>query len=180
MRREVTDKKRISGYAKGGRLARAPAKFDEDGESGTGKAGGQAFDPAKRRREAQDRKKGQDGPLAGSDGHGYEREGDSGGVDESQVDRLLTERVAAKRSREYDTADKIRDDLRAMGVEVADKERTWRVRGSGGGGGRGGRGDEGRGRGGHGDEFGRDGSRGGGREEHSRARGDGEDRGRKR
>ena len=58
---------------------------------------------------------------------------DAGGdVDEAQVDRLLTERVAAKRSREYDKADKLRDELRAMGIEVADKERTWRVRGSGG------------------------------------------------
>ena len=53
-------------------------------------------------------------------------------MDEAQVDRLLTERVAAKRSREYDKADKLRDELRAMGIEVADKERTWRVRGSGG------------------------------------------------
>ena len=70
----------------------------------------------------------------GGGGHGYERDAnDAGGdVDEAQVDRLLTERVAAKRSREYDKADKLRDELRAMGIEVADKERTWRVRGSGG------------------------------------------------
>ena len=72
------------------------------------------------------------GPTGG--GHGYERDpsDDSGGdIDEAQVDRLLTERVAAKRTREYDKADQLRDKLRAMGVEVNDKDRCWRLRGGG-------------------------------------------------
>ena len=66
--------------------------------------------------------------------HGYERDpsddGD-GDVDEARVNRLLTERVAAKRARDYDKADQLRDELRAMGVEVNDKDRCWRVRGGG-------------------------------------------------
>jgi hypothetical protein len=67
-------------------------------------------------------------------GHGYERDpsDDSGGdVDEARVNRLLTERVASKRAREYDKADQLRDELRAMGVEVNDKDRCWRLRGGG-------------------------------------------------
>ena len=132
MRRDVTEKKRQAGGASGGQLSRRPTQFENDGEDG-GKPGGYAFDPAKRRREAQEAKAGGVGPRAGGDGHGYAREDDGGGgdVDQGRVDKLLTERVAAKRSREYDKADKIRDELRGMGVEVHDKERTWSVRGRG-------------------------------------------------
>jgi hypothetical protein len=42
---------------------------------------------------------------------------------------VLGQRVAAKRSREFDAADKLRDELRGLGVEVDDKARTWRLRG---------------------------------------------------
>lgn len=65
-------------------------------------------------------------------GHGYERDpsdGSDADVDEARVNRLLEERVAAKRAREYDKADGLRDELRAMGIEVNDKDRCWRVRG---------------------------------------------------
>ena len=64
MRREVTERKRISNSAPGGRLSRRPAQFDGSGED-AGKPGGQAFDPAKRRREALEGKAGAVGPRAG-------------------------------------------------------------------------------------------------------------------
>jgi hypothetical protein len=61
--------------------------------------------------------------------HGYTREpGDTALVDVKRVDAMLMERVDAKRTRDFDTADRIRDELREMGVEIYDRERTWRSR----------------------------------------------------
>ena len=58
-------------------------------------------------------------------------------VDLAVVNELLAERVAAKRGRDFQTADDIRDELRAVhGVKVFDKERTWAIGGRGGSGGR--------------------------------------------
>ena len=43
-----------------------------------------------------------------------------------------------KKSRNFDEADKVREDLKDMGVNVQDKDRTWSVGMGGGGGGYGG------------------------------------------
>jgi hypothetical protein len=43
------------------------------------------------------------------------------------VHRLLAERVLAKKSKNYEAADALRDQLTALGVVVDDKERTWQV-----------------------------------------------------
>eukprot|EP01046_Picozoa_sp_COSAG06_P083649 COSAG06_NODE_30532_length_537_cov_1.059361_1_plen_106_part_10 len=64
---------------------------------------------------------------------------------------MLARRMQAKMGRDFQTADGIRDELRGMGVEVYDKEKTWKV-GGGGGGGFGGGG--GGGGGGRGNQFG--------------------------
>ena len=72
----------------------------------------------------------------GGSGHDYTRDTsrDTSNVDEAAVDALLSERIAAKRSRDYDTADAIRDQLlQDFGVGVYDKERTWRTGASAGG-----------------------------------------------
>ena len=55
-------------------------------------------------------------------------------VDETKVNSMLAERLQAKMTRDFVTADRIRDELRAMGVEVYDKEKTWKAGGGGGGG----------------------------------------------
>eukprot|EP00521_Asterionellopsis_glacialis_P012310 CAMPEP_0195308814 /NCGR_PEP_ID=MMETSP0707-20130614/38422_1 /TAXON_ID=33640 /ORGANISM="Asterionellopsis glacialis, Strain CCMP134" /LENGTH=703 /DNA_ID=CAMNT_0040373101 /DNA_START=114 /DNA_END=2226 /DNA_ORIENTATION=- len=99
-------------------------------------------------------------------GHDYTRDTsrDSSNVDEDAVNALLAERVNAKRSRNFEEADAIRDQLlEEYHVGVYDRERTWRTgcstsgsgmrrgggAGRGGGGGGGGRfgGGAGRGRG---------------------------------
>lgn len=45
--------------------------------------------------------------------------------DERQVSEMLAARDAAKRARDFPTADRIRDDLRRMDVNIDDKERSW-------------------------------------------------------
>lgn len=74
---------------------------------------------------------------------------DSSNVDESNVVDLITRRSNAKKDRDFDTADAIRDKLRSdFDVAVDDREQTWRTgasrsgsgRGNFRGGGRGGRG----------------------------------------
>ena len=49
-------------------------------------------------------------------------------VDESLVNQLLADRKQAKYSRDYETADRLRDELKAMDIDIYDKDRTWRVR----------------------------------------------------
>ena len=44
------------------------------------------------------------------------------------VDRLLGRRLAAKRARDFDLADALQAELRALGIEVDDKARLWYVR----------------------------------------------------
>jgi hypothetical protein len=48
------------------------------------------------------------------------------------VDRILLERVEAKRSRDFEAADRLRERLRSMGIEVLDRDRQWRTIGGGG------------------------------------------------
>lgn len=80
------------------------------------------------------------GGAGGQAGHDYHREPDDRApIDVAKVDDLLSQRVAAKRQRDFTSADALRDQLRSMGVEVQDREKTWRVgRGGGMGGGTGG------------------------------------------
>lgn len=68
-----------------------------------------------------------------ANGHDYART-DSGPtpIPESEVHKMLADRMQAKLSRDFDTADRIRDDLRAKGIEVFDKEKTWKVAMGGG------------------------------------------------
>ena len=50
-------------------------------------------------------------------------------VDEiEQINALLGRRLAAKKGREFDKADSLQAELRALGVEVDDKRRVWYVR----------------------------------------------------
>jgi hypothetical protein len=71
-------------------------------------------------------------------GHDYERSPDddvSSAVDVDQVNALLAERIQHKRSRDYEAADQIRDQLKnELGVTVWDKELTWTTNPNSGGG----------------------------------------------
>jgi len=56
-------------------------------------------------------------------------------VDVRRVDEILSMRVDAKRAGDFPRADHLRSQLRGMGVEVLDRERTWQtISGHGGGG----------------------------------------------
>ena len=61
-------------------------------------------------------------------GHDYTRGNDGGfQVDEAKVDELLSARLRARLSRDFATADAMRDRLRAeLGVEVYDNDREWK------------------------------------------------------
>ena len=64
------------------------------------------------------------GGFGGGVGHDYRRDDDgSAQVDERRVNELLADRLAAKRARDFDTADRIRDELRNMNVQVFDQVR---------------------------------------------------------
>eukprot|EP00746_Dinoflagellata_sp_MGD_P072351 gnl/MRDRNA2_/MRDRNA2_29370_c0_seq2.p2 gnl/MRDRNA2_/MRDRNA2_29370_c0~~gnl/MRDRNA2_/MRDRNA2_29370_c0_seq2.p2 ORF type:complete len:196 (+),score=54.19 gnl/MRDRNA2_/MRDRNA2_29370_c0_seq2:102-689(+) len=78
-----------------------------------------------------------------------------GGADEAKIQDMVDERQQCRRDRDFDKADRIRDELRDMGVRVDDTELTWEGRGgmrgridNGKGGGKGGGGGRGRDRGG--------------------------------
>lgn len=60
--------------------------------------------------------------------HDYKRmEGDVAPVDVAAVNGLLSQRVGAKRAGDFHRADRIRNELRALGVAVLDREREWHV-----------------------------------------------------
>ena len=63
--------------------------------------------------------------------HDYTREmGDAEKLTADQrkhIDKLLAERMQLKMSRNFEEADKLQAELRREGVEVDDRERTWRV-----------------------------------------------------
>jgi len=63
-----------------------------------------------------------------ANGHDYARS-DSGPtpIAESEIHRMLADRMQAKLSRDFDTADRIRETLRGRGIDVYDKEKTWSV-----------------------------------------------------
>lgn len=58
--------------------------------------------------------------------HSYERaKDDDGDVDVAAVDDLITRRVIAKRERDFDAADALREELKRMCVRVDDFGRSW-------------------------------------------------------
>eukprot|EP00966_Prymnesium_polylepis_P307828 7113750-Prymnesium_polylepis.1 len=60
---------------------------------------------------------------------------DDGGPEPSNlalVEAVLLQRDQARRSGDFASADRLRETLRAMGVEVSDSERTWRCVKTGG------------------------------------------------
>lgn len=72
-------------------------------------------------------------PTAATSPDTYTREGDrSAPADVARIEALLAERLQAKRRREFDEADALRDELGAMGVEVFDKRKAWRLARGGG------------------------------------------------
>eukprot|EP00966_Prymnesium_polylepis_P118107 2730685-Prymnesium_polylepis.1 len=48
--------------------------------------------------------------------------------DLGEIDGLLAERLAFKKQRRFDEADRVQDQLRALGVETDDRNREWRVK----------------------------------------------------
>ena len=57
---------------------------------------------------------------------GYVRGRDGGeSIDEQRVENMLEQRNAARRERNFEVADGIRDDLLGMNVHIYDTERTW-------------------------------------------------------
>ncbi|RFF28802.1 MULTISPECIES: cysteine--tRNA ligase [unclassified Wenzhouxiangella] len=54
---------------------------------------------------------------------------DSSGVEEAEIERLIDERNAARKSRDFATADRIRDDLAERGIELEDgpEGTRWKV-----------------------------------------------------
>ncbi|CAK0814756.1 unnamed protein product [Prorocentrum cordatum] len=85
------------------------------------------------------------GGRGGGGGGGFGGGGGGGRVDVDRIQRLVDERQQYRRDRDFSTADRMRDELRDMGVQVSDDSLTWRgpggldgvVNNGGGGGGRG-------------------------------------------
>ena len=75
------------------------------------------------------------GGGGGGRSHGFMRApGDTAPVDEQRIDAILTQRNDAKRARDFETADRLRDQLQAeFNIRVDDKTREWRVMGAGAG-----------------------------------------------
>ena len=60
-------------------------------------------------------------------GSGYVRGADDGApVDEERVEELLAERQDMRFARKFAEADRLRDQLRDMGITVWDRNRLWR------------------------------------------------------
>lgn len=69
------------------------------------------------------------GQIDPATGHDYRRLDDGGTpVDEARVHAILAERLRYKLNRNYDQADRLRDELTELGVLVHDREKTWEVR----------------------------------------------------
>jgi cysteinyl-tRNA synthetase len=106
-------------------------KNSNDEDSGGSSAGYRGGAPPKANRNSGDSNSGGEYYNHGRDGgHDYTRDlsKDTSNVDEDTVNRLLSERIGAKRQRDFDTADAIRDQLASeFGVAVFDRELTWRT-----------------------------------------------------
>lgn len=67
--------------------------------------------------------------LLGEGGHGYKQVGPAmDGLDVSQINHLLRQRIRAKRNRDFAVSDRIQDELRQMGVDLDDRNREWCAR----------------------------------------------------
>ena len=63
----------------------------------------------------------------GASAGGYSRQpGDTNECNEQQVLQMLIRREQARKQRNYQMGDQIRDQMRGMGIEVDDQTRTWR------------------------------------------------------
>jgi len=51
----------------------------------------------------------------------------SAGPTDMEISALVVQREKARQSSDYNTADMVRDELRAVGVEIMDKEKIWRA-----------------------------------------------------
>lgn len=115
---------------------------------------------------------GRSGRYFGPTGHDYRESRDAGpsvsSLSMDEINAMLAERLQCKMTRDFDNADRIKDELEDKGVYVHDKLKEWRADGAmfnfsrGGGRGGGGRGGGGYG-GGGGDRGGGYGGGGGGR-----------------
>ena len=66
---------------------------------------------------------------------GYTRcAGDDRPVDESRVRSLLAQRFEMRSARDFEGADRLREELRRMGITVSDREMSWKCSGGGRGG----------------------------------------------
>eukprot|EP00908_Phaeocystis_cordata_P022983 Transcript_5414.p4 GENE.Transcript_5414~~Transcript_5414.p4 ORF type:complete len:147 (+),score=66.59 Transcript_5414:915-1355(+) len=74
-------------------------------------------------------------PTFKASSHDYKRTDDLPDVDIEPINQILAQRLQARITRDFATADQLRVDLRRMGVEVDDKARTFTCVSSGGGGG---------------------------------------------
>ena len=129
------------------RSAAAAARRADDGAAAAGRRADDGAAAAARRAAAA--ADGRDGfappPMGGYGGgyggggggrsHGFMRApGDTAPVDEQRIDAILTQRNDAKRARDFETADRLRDQLQAeFNIRVDDKTREWRVMGAGAG-----------------------------------------------
>jgi hypothetical protein len=67
------------------------------------------------------------GYSAGGAGAGVSAGGGTGGMSDEQISNLIGQREHARRDKDWSTADKLREELRAQGVEVYDKDKVWRA-----------------------------------------------------
>jgi cysteinyl-tRNA synthetase len=61
----------------------------------------------------------------------YEPIGTSGGLDEAAIEKLIDARNAARKAGNFKEADRIRDELKAKGIELEDKKdgsTVWKVK----------------------------------------------------
>ena len=58
----------------------------------------------------------------------WSRDDTNGGVDEARVEMIVSLRAQAQATENYNKADELREVLRAMAVDVFDKERVWSLR----------------------------------------------------
>ena len=65
-------------------------------------------------------------PQGGYGGGGGAAVAADGSISTDEINRKLTEREQFRMNRDFDNADRVREELRAAGVQVDDRERMWR------------------------------------------------------
>lgn len=106
--------------------------YSKRGSSGGGGGGGYGRDGGAGGRGATGRAPTQRVRADRGQAHDYSRsrsdDYDLGDSQMSQIDELLGRRLAAKRARDFERADRLQTELRDLGVEVDDKAREWYIR----------------------------------------------------